>query len=199
VDDLDLALGASNPVPDDPPYDVLLAEIDGVSTRNVSDLLEESAGAPILLLTREPVRELPAAVRQGLHGVLPETASAVQIAAAIEAVHAGLFVFPADEADAVFDSFNDRDSLAPLPEPLPARSFDSLSGLPSPLAEELTPREIEVLRLMAEGLANKELASRLAISEHTVKFHVSSILGKLGAASRTEAVTLGIRRGLVLL
>ncbi len=65
--------------------------------------------------------------------------------------------------------------------------------------EDLTPREIEVLRMLAEGLGNREMASRLGISDHTVKFHVSSILEKLGAATRTEAVTLGIRMGLILL
>ena len=53
--------------------------------------------------------------------------------------------------------------------------------------------------MLASGLPNKEIAAKLAISEHTVKFHVASIMGKLGAASRTEAVALGIRRGLVLL
>jgi DNA-binding NarL/FixJ family response regulator len=62
----------------------------------------------------------------------------------------------------------------------------------------LTPRELEVLQLLAAGLGNKEIASRLTISEHTVKFHVASIMGKLGAVSRTEAVTLGIRHGLIM-
>jgi NarL family two-component system response regulator YdfI len=75
---------------------------------------------------------------------------------------------------------------APMPEPLQ-------------LVEELTVREIEILRKLAEGLGNKQIASSLAISEHTVKFHISSILDKLGASSRTEAVTIGIRMGLVLL
>jgi DNA-binding NarL/FixJ family response regulator len=65
--------------------------------------------------------------------------------------------------------------------------------------EELTPRETEVLRMMTAGLSNREIASTLGISEHTVKFHVASIFGKLGTSSRTEAVTEGIRRGLVLL
>ena len=65
--------------------------------------------------------------------------------------------------------------------------------------EELSPREVEVLRSMAEGFGNKEIATRLGISDHTVKFHISSILAKLGVASRTEAVTQGIRMGLVLL
>ncbi len=63
--------------------------------------------------------------------------------------------------------------------------------------ESLTPREVQVLRMLADGLGNKELADRLGISEHTIKFHVAQILAKLGAASRTEAVTIGIKRGLV--
>src|ERR1700674_681358 len=74
----------------------------------------------------------------------------------------------------------------------PTRALDEL-------AESLTRRELEVLQMLAAGLSNKEIAARLSISEHTVKFHVASILGKLGAGSRTEAVSLGIRRGLVLL
>ena len=64
---------------------------------------------------------------------------------------------------------------------------------------QLNSREMDVLRFLVQGFANKEIATRLEISEHTVKFHVASILGKLGASSRTEAVSLGIRRGLVLL
>ena len=64
--------------------------------------------------------------------------------------------------------------------------------------EALSPREIEVLGMMAEGIGNKEIAARLAISEHTVKFHVASIMGKLHAGTRTEAVMLGVRMGLIL-
>jgi DNA-binding NarL/FixJ family response regulator len=63
--------------------------------------------------------------------------------------------------------------------------------------EHLTAREVEVLRLVALGQGNKEVAAQLNVSEHTVKFHVSSVLAKLGARSRTEAVTIGILRGLV--
>jgi DNA-binding NarL/FixJ family response regulator len=65
------------------------------------------------------------------------------------------------------------------------------------LVEALTSRELQVLRMLAEGLGNKEIAARLGISDHTAKFHVTQILGKLGAATRTEAVAIGIRRGLV--
>ena len=66
-------------------------------------------------------------------------------------------------------------------------------------AQPLTAREIEVLGMLAEGLGNKTIASRLGISTHTAKFHVASILAKLGAGSRTEAVTIGMRRGLVVI
>jgi DNA-binding NarL/FixJ family response regulator len=65
--------------------------------------------------------------------------------------------------------------------------------------EPLTPREIEVLELLAEGLPNKSIAERLGISDQTVKFHVASIAGKLGAANRTDAVRRAVRRGLVTL
>jgi DNA-binding NarL/FixJ family response regulator len=70
---------------------------------------------------------------------------------------------------------------------------------PKPHAVALTPREIEVLRLLADGTSNKMIAHKLGISDHTVKFHVTSILTKLNAGSRTEAVTLGVRMGLVYL
>ena len=67
------------------------------------------------------------------------------------------------------------------------------------LEARLTPREIEVLELLAMGLSNKVIASRLAISDQTVKFHVASICGKLGAVNRTDAVFRGVRRGLITL
>jgi DNA-binding NarL/FixJ family response regulator len=69
----------------------------------------------------------------------------------------------------------------------------------SPPAQPLTPRELGVLQLLAEGLPNKAIAHRLDISEHTVKFHVNSILSKLDAQSRTEAVVHATRQGLILL
>jgi DNA-binding NarL/FixJ family response regulator len=68
-----------------------------------------------------------------------------------------------------------------------------------PRDEPLTPREIEVVELLAEGLSNKAIAARLGISDQTVKFHVASISGKLGAANRTDAVRRAVRRGLVSL
>ncbi len=70
---------------------------------------------------------------------------------------------------------------------------------PAPDPSPLTPREVEVLRMMADGASNKIIAHKLGISDHTVKFHVTSILSKLNAGTRTEAVMLGVRKGLVYL
>ena len=121
------------------------------------------------------------ALRAGIRAVLPNDTSPDQLAAALQAVSSGLVVLhPANVHSAV-----------------PAASVATRSL--NELVEPLTPRESEVLQMLASGLGNKEIATKLGISEHTVKLHVASILGKLGAASRTEAVSLGIRRGLVLL
>lgn len=66
-----------------------------------------------------------------------------------------------------------------------------------PALEALTARELQVLRLLAEGLGNREIADHLGVSEHTVKFHLSAIFGKLGASTRTEAVRRALRSGLI--
>lgn len=76
---------------------------------------------------------------------------------------------------------------------------DGVPGFSPAVSERLTPRELQVLSLLAEGLANKAIALRLGISDQTVKFHVAAISGKLGASNRTEAVRLALRRGLVTL
>jgi DNA-binding NarL/FixJ family response regulator len=81
-----------------------------------------------------------------------------------------------------------------LQPPVDGQSIDDL-----PLPETLTPREIEVLELVAEGLSNKAIAGRLGISDQTVKFHLASISGKVGAANRTDAVRRAMRRGLITL
>jgi NarL family two-component system response regulator YdfI len=121
------------------------------------------------------------ALRAGIRAALPGDISPEQLVAALQAVASGLLVLHPSYAS----------------EGLPAGSAPSRAL--DELAESLTRRELEVLQMLAAGLSNKEIAARLNISEHTVKFHVASILGKLGAGSRTEAVSLGIRRGLVLL
>lgn len=127
---------------------------------------------PIVLLIPEPSLPTFNLIRRaGTGAILRPNASAEQIVQSIKGVASGLMIF---------DS-----ALAP-PSP------DD-----EPLTERLTPREIEVLQLLADGLGNKEIGARLNISEHTIKFHIRSILGKLGAASRTEAVTRGLRSGLI--
>jgi len=90
------------------------------------------------------------------------------------------------EADGFF--FAPGDPAKPLQEP---RADDPV------MLESLTPREVEVLELLAEGLPNKGIARRLDISDQTVKFHVASIYGKLGASNRTDAVRRALRRGLI--
>jgi DNA-binding NarL/FixJ family response regulator len=120
------------------------------------------------------------ALRAGIRAALPGDISPQQLVSALQAVASGLLVLHPSHAD---------EGLAAGSSP--TRALDEL-------AESLTSRELEVLQMLAAGLSNKEIAARLNISEHTVKFHVASILGKLGAASRTEAVSLGIRHGLVL-
>lgn len=77
------------------------------------------------------------------------------------------------------------------------RVFEENGEEEQDFVEALTDREVEVLALLADGLTNGEIARRLGVSRNTVKFHVSSIIAKLGAATRTEAVTLGMRRGLI--
>ena len=89
--------------------------------------------------------------------------------------------------------------LIALDPELAAALLPSRLESPESLVEELTPREREVLQLLAEGLPNKTIALQLGISEHTVKFHVNAILGKLGVQSRTEAVVRAMRLGLIIL
>ena len=161
--------------------DVIVAELESHEDDTATELLDSAiSGVPVVLLVRGPTWDWTGALRHGVKAVLRSNATGPQIAAAIEAVAAGLTVFHPDQIAAVWEAPQVRESLEALPE-------------------ALTPREIEVLRAMAEGLGNKEIAARLGISEHTAKFHVASIMGKLGAATRTEAVILGIRHGLVFI
>jgi two-component system, NarL family, response regulator YdfI len=125
------------------------------------------------------------AVRAGARGVLPTDATPEEIVAAIEAAAVGLVTLPADLAADLAASVR-----------TPGGGVAKPSTTPS---QPLTPREIEVLGMLAEGLANKNIAARLGISEHTVKTHVASILTKLDAFSRAEAVAIGARQGLILL
>ena len=119
----------------------------------------------------------PDLLRSGVRAILPPDASAAEIAAAIEAAAAGLAAVEPAELEALLGESPVRPTSGPDP---------------------LTTRELEVLRMLAEGAANKTIAWQLKISEHTAKFHVAQILAKLGAGTRTEAVTIGIRKGLIM-
>ena len=153
--------------------DVAVIELDSdiQSTTNRDWLLELLDLIPVVLLVEEMDAGLLNTIRRpGAGGVLQATASSEQIVQAIKSVGVGLTIFDG--------------TLVPL-------------ALEESTVEALTPRESEVLRLLADGLSNKDIALRLRVSEHTIKFHIRSILGKLGAASRTEAVTRGFRSGLI--
>lgn len=123
------------------------------------------------------------ALRAGARGVLARDATPDEIVAAIEAAAVGLVTLPAELAVDVAS----------------ASRVASTPRQAGPSTQPLTRREVEVLGMLAEGLANKNIAARLGISEHTVKTHVASILTKLDAFSRAEAVAIGARQGLILL
>jgi two-component system, NarL family, response regulator YdfI len=162
--------------------DVVL--LDGSGELIASVLARGNADAPTAVVLVEQVHraEVLRALQSGARGLLVKEAHPESIAAALAAVHSGLVVISPEILDA----------LAPAISELPAEEE-------LPAGEPLTPREVEVLVLLAGGAGNKEIAHCMRISEHTVKFHVSSILTKLGAATRTEAVSRGYKEGLILI
>jgi DNA-binding NarL/FixJ family response regulator len=163
--------------------DVVLIDLDasGPAGASIPPLAGDEGGPAFVILTdRLDAGGTGDALRQGARAVLPRGAEPSAIIAAVEAAAAGLLVLHPENAAL-----------------LPVLSAPPRVMAPA-TAESLTPREIEVLGMLAEGMGNKQIARRLGISEHTVKFHVGSILGKLGAGSRTEAVTLGLRQGLIM-
>jgi NarL family two-component system response regulator YdfI len=157
--------------------DVIVADWDRPGEDVPQELLELGPDSSLVLLVSGPqlltTLEL---LRSGVRAVLPRDSSPAQILAAIHAAAVGLVTMNAEDLE-------------------PWLGYSK----PARLVEPLTVRETEVLGMLAEGLSNKLIAHRLEISEHTVKFHITSILSKLNASSRTEAVTLGIRAGLIML
>jgi two-component system, NarL family, response regulator YdfI len=121
--------------------------------------------------------DLETAFRLGIQGILSSTSTEAEIIAGVEAVACGLVVLH----PSILELLPMREKTASHP------------------VQTLTPREMEVLSMLGSGLGNKAIAKRLQISEHTVKFHVSSIFQKLGVSTRTEAVTAGVRLGLIML
>ena len=163
--------------------DVIIADLSGESFESsLASLANPAADTPIILvIDQAATTAMQPALRAGVRAVLSNDVDSDQLIAAVQAVAAGLYVSQSANVAGEFPTSTQA------------------SAFLTALQEPLTPREREVLYLLASGLGNKQIADCLKISEHTVKFHVASILGKLNAGSRTEAVAIGIRRGLVLL
>ena len=172
--------------------DVLLLEIAGdpaVALGAESQLAEHaSERLPAIVLLAEAISAgaVAGALRAGARAVLRWDASPDEILAAVHAAAAGLVTLPGDVAGELAGASRFE---------LDGRPDDQQAADMPPL----TPRERDVLAMMAEGVGNKTIARRLGISEHTVKTHVAALFAKLGASSRTEAVARGVRRALVVL
>ena len=157
--------------------DVLL--IDAPNGRDIVAALDDTPGVPSIVMVDAPEGDLTSmAFRAGAAGVVARQSDLPELLAAIDSVALGLLVVDGSA----------RESLTGVALASPDSQF-----------EPLTPRENDVLALLARGLTNKRIAARLNVSEHTVKFHVGSVLSKLGAATRAEAVALGARQGYVIL
>jgi len=166
----ELPAAAGRPAPEVAVWDA------GAGASSFERLVETTAASLRVLAVLADESQALEALGAGARGVVLRDVAASRLVAAVRAVAEGLMVLDAGAAESV---------LRPRP--------------PAPAAvEPLTPREQEVLQLLAQGLPNKLIAARLGISDHTVKFHVNAILGKLGAQSRTEALAQAARLGLVL-
>jgi DNA-binding NarL/FixJ family response regulator len=162
------------------PASVVMALPPPAAASALRTLGSRSRIPPVILLAAEPHGAWTVPFRRaGVRGVLRDDATAEELTAAVAATMAGLVVLH--------------------PAALIARPAGMAGSRGVSEGTGLTPRELEILEMMAEGMSNRRIAIRLGISGYTVKFHVASVLGKLGAASRTEAVTLGVRQGLISL
>jgi DNA-binding NarL/FixJ family response regulator len=165
--------------------DVLLVDAAGESGEELLEELREKEllrEVPVVLLVEQASGTWSTqAVRAGIRGILPASVGVDLLVAGLAAAGQGLVVLHPVQ-------------MAVVSTPGIAEAEESNEAL-----EALTSREREVLRMLAEGLGNKQIGAQLQISEHTVKFHVGSVFGKLGVSSRAEAVAIGMRRGLILL
>jgi DNA-binding NarL/FixJ family response regulator len=186
-------------------------EIVGTATMGREALRLAQATRPDVMLLDLEMPELDGvAVMAELRAACPETRALVFTAFDTdERIHAALkagargYLLKGAPRDELFNAIRVVSQGGSLLQPVVASKLLQRLADPPPEPpadlDPLTPREHEVLRLLAEGKVNKEIAAALIISERTVKFHVSSILGKLGAGNRTEAVRLAVQRGLVTL
>lgn len=181
--DLDTATGLLSEPVTEPDVIVVDASRDSGAVANLtggpSDI---GADIPIVVLEGSENGAASDLLRQGARAVLPAGVSPAELLAAVRAVFSGLIVLHPSTIAAI-----------------PHAAVNASRNASEEWIEPLTKREKEVLQMLAAGLGNKEIAVKLNISDHTAKFHVGSILGKLGVSTRAEAVAMGIRRGLVLL
>jgi two-component system, NarL family, response regulator YdfI len=164
--------------------DVVLLALDGSEDPPLPLALPPDAATrqpAVVVLGEEPLERWgPRALRAGARAVLPRSAPAEAIEAAIAAALTGLVVLP--------------------PQLVASASPIRTAAPPAASSQQpLTPRELEVLQLLASGLGNKLVAARLGISEHTVKSHIAALYAKLGVSSRGEAVAAGVRLGVLML
>jgi DNA-binding NarL/FixJ family response regulator len=171
-------------------FNILVADLETpASAAAMIDFLEDApAGTGSVALIDDPDPAwVRSALRASIHAIISRDANIEDMQLALQAADAGFVLLHPTSVQGLLQS----NSIAEIDE-------ISVEGIAhEDLLEDLTARESEVLRLVSMGLGNKEIAVRLAISEHTAKFHISSILSKLHAGSRTEAVSLGIRKGLI--
>ncbi len=181
--DLDTATGLLSEPVTEPDVIVVDASRDSGAVANLtggpSDI---GADIPIVVLEGSENGAVSDLLRQGARAVLPAGVSPAELLAAVRAVTSGLIVLHPSTIAAI-----------------PHAAVNTSRAASEEWIEPLTKREKEVLQMLAAGLGNKEIAAKLNISDHTAKFHVGSIFGKLGVSTRAEAVAMGIRRGLVLL
>lgn len=174
--------------------DVVLADIDppGFATTvlRLAEDRPEGIGMVVLVDNPDPLWTRHA-LSAGVNAILSRDVTKDELHLALEAAEAGFVLLHPSAAPGIFPSDFKRS------RNIRSRNIRS-RNMDEPI-DQLTEREREVLRLISDGLGNREIAQKLKISGHTAKFHVSSILSKLGAASRAEAVSHGIRRGLIVI
>jgi len=162
-----------------------LGEADAMAAVRIRDAgPEDDADAAVIVITDRV--GAAKALGAGAAGVLPRHTSGRALAAAISAAAAGLTVVAGDFRDLIVEGTD------------VAIALDG-EGDAEPASVDLTPRERQVLELLARGASNKAIARRLEITPHTAKFHVAAIVAKLGAAGRTDAVARAMRLGLVMI
>jgi two-component system, NarL family, response regulator YdfI len=175
--------------------DILVADLDTPAlAAAMLDFLEAApAGTGSVALIDDPDPAwVRSALRASIHAVISRDANTEDMQLALQAADAGFVLLHPTSVHGLLQN----NAIAEIND-ISGEGIAQEDLAPADVIEDLTARESEVLRLVSMGLGNKEIAVRLAISEHTAKFHISSILSKLHAGSRTEAVSLGIRRGLI--